>query len=136
MNVRAMMIAADRKTMVGVIEARRYLVKVMIQIGRRCDIQVGISIIIISFYYIFKLFTLNVRGLVMPAKRDLVLHELSLLDLDIVLLQETHVSNKTQADEISKRWIGHCFWSFGTGKKAGVAFFFPALSRKNFEICI
>ena len=51
-NVRAMMIAADRKTMVGVIEARRDLVKVMIQIGRRCDIKVGISIIIISFYYI------------------------------------------------------------------------------------
>ena len=53
----------------------------------------------------------------------MVLHELSLLDLDIVLLQETHVSNKTQADEISKGWIGHCFWSFGTGKKAGVAIF-------------
>ena len=51
-NVRAMMIAADRKTMVGVIEARRDLVKVMIQIGRRCDIKVGIRIIIISFYYI------------------------------------------------------------------------------------
>ena len=34
-----------------------------------------------------------------------------------------YLSNKTQADEISKRWIGHCFWSFGTGKKAGVAIF-------------
>ena len=33
-------------------EARRDLVKVMIQIGRRCDIKVGISIITISFYYI------------------------------------------------------------------------------------
>ena len=53
----------------------------------------------------------------------MVLHELSLLDLDIVLLQETHVSNKTQDDEISKGWIGHCFWSFGTGKKAEVAIF-------------
>ena len=51
-NVRAMMIAADRKTMVGVIEARRDLVKVMIQIGLRCDIKVGISIITISFCYI------------------------------------------------------------------------------------
>ena len=38
-----------------------------------------------------------------------------------MLLQETHVSNKSQADEISKRWAGNCFWSFGTGKKAGVA---------------
>ena len=51
-NVRAIMIAADRKTMVGVIEARRDLVKVMIQIELRCDIKVGISIIIISFCYI------------------------------------------------------------------------------------
>ena len=46
-----------------------------------------------------------------------------MLDLDIILLQETHVSNKTQADEISKRWSGDCFWSFGTGRKAGVAIF-------------
>ena len=43
-----------------------------------------------------------------------------MLDLDIILL---HVSNKTQADKISKRWSGDCFWSFGTGKKAGVAMF-------------
>ena len=69
------------------------------------------------------MFTLNVCGLVTPAKRDLVLHELSLLDLDIILLQETHVSNQTQADKISKRWSGDCFWSFSTGKKAGVAMF-------------
>ena len=76
-------------------------------------------------------------GLLRPLRRDLVLYELSLLDLDIVLLQETHVSNKTQADEISKRWIGHCFWSFGTGKKAGVAMFVsPRFQGKNFEICI
>ena len=33
------------------------------------------------------------------------------------------ISSKIQADEISKRWSGDCFWSFGTGKKAGVAMF-------------
>ena len=48
---------------------------------------------------------------------------MALLDLDVILLQETHVSKKVQADEISKRWSGDCFWSFGTGKKAGVAMF-------------
>ena len=89
-NVRAMMIAADRKTMLGVIEARR-------------------------------------------AKRKLVLHELSLLGLDIVLLQETNVSNKTQADEISKGWIGHCFWSFGTRKKSRVAYLFPCTFKEKFR---
>ena len=61
--------------------------------------------------------------LVTPAKRDLVLNELALLDLDVILLQETHVSNKVQANETSKRWSGDYFWSFGTGKKSGVAMF-------------
>ena len=49
------------------------------------------------------------------------MNELSRLDLDVILLQETHVSCKAQADDIAKRWPGDCFWSFGTGKKAGVA---------------
>ena len=48
---------------------------------------------------------------------------MALLDLDVILLQETHVSNKVQADEISKRWSVDCFWSFGTGRSAGVAMF-------------
>ena len=51
------------------------------------------------------------------------MNELSRADLDIILLQETHVSCKSQADEIAKKWSGDCFWSFGTGKKAGVAMF-------------
>ena len=45
------------------------------------------------------------------------------MDLDIILLQETHVTCKSQADEIAKKWSGDCFWSFGTGKRAGVAMF-------------
>ena len=51
------------------------------------------------------------------------MNELSRADLDIILLQETHVSCKSQAHEIAKKWSGDCFWSFGTGKKAGVAMF-------------
>ena len=124
-NARATRIATDRKTTIGsgTTEAMRDPVKVLIlRVGRGCDTKVGINIIIISFIS-FKLFTLNVCRLVTPAKRDSVLQGLSLLDLDIILLQETHVSNKTQADEISKRWSGDCFWSFGTGRKAGVAMF-------------
>ena len=121
-NARAMT-STDRKTIgSGVIEAMGDPVKVLIlRVGRRCDTKVGINIIIISFFFTFNFFTLSVRGLVTPARRDLVLHELSLLDLDIILLQETNVSSKTQADEICKSWSGDCFWSFGTGKKAGVA---------------
>ena len=75
---------------------------------------------------------LTFAGSLPPAKRDLVLHELSLLDLDIILLQETHVSNKSQPDEISKKWPGNCFWFIGTGNKAGVAMFvFPRLQGKT-----
>ena len=67
----------------------------------------------------------------MPAKRVLVLHELSGLDLDIILLQETRVSCKSQADDIAQKWPGDCFWCFGTGKTAGVAMFvFPHFQGK------
>ena len=40
---------------------------------------------------------------------------------DIFLLQETHVSCKEKADRFARFWPGNCFWSFGTGKSAGVA---------------
>ena len=45
------------------------------------------------------------------------------LDYDLFLLQETHISCKTQADSIEKGFKGQCFWSFGIGKSAGVAIF-------------
>ena len=54
----------------------------------------------------FKITSLNVHGLLTPAKRDLVLNELSRSDFDLFLLQETHVSCKDQADVISARWPG------------------------------
>lgn len=68
-----------------------------------------------------KVISLNVRGLGTPTKRNLVACELSLLKYDIFLLQETHVSCKKQADLFERLWRGRCFWSFGTGKSAGVA---------------
>ena len=45
------------------------------------------------------------------------------LDYDLFLLQETHISCKTQADLIEKGFKGQCFWSFGIGKSVGVAIF-------------
>ena len=53
------------------------------------------------------------------------------LDYDFFLLQETHISCKTQADLIEKCFKGQCFWSFGIGKSAGVAIFVsPKFSGK------
>ena len=48
--------------------------------------------------------SINVRGLRTASKRDLILHELKSLDYDIYLLQETHVSEKRQADAIACLW--------------------------------
>jgi len=71
-----------------------------------------------------KIISLNVRGLGSSDKSAKIIHELGLLNCDIVLLQETHVSCKKQAERFEKLWKGKCFWSFGTGKSAGVAVLF------------
>ena len=68
-----------------------------------------------------KILSLNVRGLRSSAKRNLVSRELSLLNYYVFLLQETHVSCKQYADQFERLWRGKCYWSFGTGKSAGVA---------------
>ena len=53
------------------------------------------------------------------------------MDYDFFLLQETHISCKTQVDLIEKCFKGQCFWSFGIGKSAGVAIFVsPKFSGK------
>ena len=71
-----------------------------------------------------KILSLNVRGLGSPTKSRQIVHELSFSKCDIALLHETHVSSKKQADKFEKLWNGNCFWSFGTGKSAGVAVLF------------
>lgn len=65
--------------------------------------------------------SLNVRGLGSSRKSDQLIQELSRSACDVFLLQETHVSCKKQAEKFEKAWKGRCFWSFGTGKSAGVA---------------
>ena len=70
-----------------------------------------------------KILSLNVRGLGSPSKVNLLCSELEFLAYDVFLLQETHVSCKSQADSIERVWRGQCFWSFGVGKSAGVAVF-------------
>ena len=78
-----------------------------------------------------KVLSLNVRGLGSSAKFRKIVLELNHLNCDVLLLQETHVSCKKQADRFEKLWKGQCFWSFGTGKSAGVAVLFsPNFSGK------
>ena len=71
-----------------------------------------------------KIVTINVRGLGSAGKSFKIVQELNHLNCDVVLLQETHVSCKKQGEKFEKLWKGKCFWSFGTGKSAGVAVVF------------
>ena len=68
-----------------------------------------------------RILSINVRGLGMPAKRNLVSNELAKLDFDLFLLQETHISGPQAAQKFERLWRGKCLWSFGVGKSAGVA---------------
>lgn len=71
-----------------------------------------------------KIISLNTRGLGSSKKLQSIVHELNLLNCDVVFLQETHVSCRKQAVCFEKLWNGQCFWSFGIGKSAGVAVLF------------
>ena len=78
-----------------------------------------------------RIVSLNVRGLGSSEKLNKIVHELSILRCDGFFLQETRVSCRKQADRFEKFWNGRCFWSFGTGKSAGVAVIFsPNFSGK------
>lgn len=71
-----------------------------------------------------KIISLNVRGLRSSGKSTKIIQELDHLNCDVTLLQETHVSCKKEAQAFQKLWKGKGFWSFGTGKSAGVAVLF------------
>ena len=71
-----------------------------------------------------KILLINVRALSSASKSFKVVQGLNHLNCDIILLQETYVSCKRQAKKFDKFWKGECFWSFGTGKSAGVAVIF------------
>ena len=71
-----------------------------------------------------KILSINVRGLGSAGKSFKIVQELNHLNCDVILLQETHVSCKKQAEKLEKFWKGKCFWSFGTSKSAGVAVIF------------
>ena len=78
-----------------------------------------------------KILSINVCGLGSAGKSAKIINELCHLKCDVIFLQETHVSCKKRALQSEKLWKGNCFWSFGTGKSAGVAVLFSQnFSRK------
>ena len=75
--------------------------------------------------------SINVWGLGSAGKSFKIGQELIHLNCDVILLQETHVSCKKWAERFEKLWKGKYFWSFGTGKSAGVAVIFSSTFSGN-----
>ena len=71
-----------------------------------------------------KILTLNVHRPGSTGKTSKIVQKLTRLNCKVILLQETRVSCKRQAEQFEKFWKGKCFWSFGTSKSPGVAAIF------------
>ena len=68
-----------------------------------------------------KWITLNGRGLRKFWKRSVIFARLLDFGVDIIFLQETHVTNKREAEAYMKDiWSGKHYWSFGTNNARGV----------------
>lgn len=61
-----------------------------------------------------KLISWNVKGLNSPIKRQRVLSHLAKLNADIVLLQETHLTD-VESLKLKRGWVGEVYFSQGDG---------------------
>ena len=78
----------------------------------------------------FNLCTLNVRGTIKNNEyRKKILSCVQLYNINILMLQETHVNNLKFKYEIDRIFNCQSFWSFGSNDSRGVAI----LIMKNFE---
>ena len=74
----------------------------------------------VTYYYKFKIVTLNVRGLGDPVKCRHLFYYLNEKQFDIILLQETH-STKTQEGRWKNEWGGRMWFSHGESRARGTA---------------
>ena len=65
-----------------------------------------------------KISTYNVNGFKTYWKKGKVLELFKLKEIDIVLLQETHIGCKSEIEEIEKVWGGKTFWSFSKSNES------------------
>jgi len=73
----------------------------------------------------------NVRGINSPIKRTKILNHLKKLNVDIILLQETHLTD-SEHKKLQTSQFSHIFFSSYSSKKRGVAI----LIRKNLTFTI
>jgi len=55
--------------------------------------------------------TLNVNGLSDRTKRNRIFNTLEMMSVDVIFLQETHVSGQNVASMYASEWRGLSFWS-------------------------
>ena len=78
----------------------------------------------------FNVATLNCRGAIKNIEQQIRLHSFfELNDLNVILLQETHVNSLDRKKEIDKYFNCDSYWSFGSSSSRGVAI----IIFKNFK---
>ena len=79
-----------------------------------------------------KIASLSVRGLRQENKRKEMFTKFRKLDLDIICLQETHVT-QTEHELIQKQWAGKCFFSKGEANSWGTAILIKSQNTLEIE---
>ena len=76
---------------------------------------------LLSFNFLFKILTINARGLGNPLNQNLLFDLIQRFNCDICFVQETQVSSDQNINSLSRRWHGRSFWSPAIGRQGGVA---------------
>ena len=78
-----------------------------------------------------KIGTLNISGLRTLNKVHAIEHYIDKFNIDILLLQETHVDTLSLGREIESSLGGKMFWSFGQNDSRGVGIFFSSKCKMD-----
>lgn len=71
--------------------------------------------------------TWNVKGLGHPIKKKKIFSVLKSRQLDVVFLQETHLS-AVEAETLCRDWVSHVYYSVGSSQSRGVL---TLIDKKN-----
>ena len=70
--------------------------------------------------FLFKLLTVNARGLANPLTHNFLFDAIESSNCDVCFVQETLVNSESAINSLSRRWLGRCFWSPASGRQGGV----------------
>ena len=63
--------------------------------------------------------TINVNGFRKKHRPPLLFYTMEERGIDVIFLQETHITNPREAKNCARLWKGRHFWSFGTNRARG-----------------